>query len=35
VYTVELSADAPSFLNVPLAAPGIFRTSDTDRGPSS
>lgn len=35
VYTVELSASAPSFLNVPLAAPGIFRTSDTDWGPSS
>jgi hypothetical protein len=31
VYTVEQS----SFINVPLAAPGIFRTGDIDREPSS
>jgi predicted acyl esterase len=35
LYTVELSRDAPSFINVPLAAPGMFRTSGTDWGPSS
>lgn len=35
VYTVELSREAPSFINVPLAAPDIFRTSNTDWGPSS
>jgi len=35
VYTIQLSADAPSHLNAPLAAPGIFRASDTDWGPSS
>jgi uncharacterized protein len=35
LYTVELSRDAPSFINVALAAPGIFRASSTDWGPSS
>jgi len=35
VYTIEMSADAPSHINVPLAAPGLFSTSDTDWGPSS
>jgi len=34
-YTIELSRDASSFINVPLTAPGRFRTSDTDWGPSS
>jgi hypothetical protein len=33
--TVELSANAPSFIDVPLAAPGTFRASNTDWGPSS
>jgi hypothetical protein len=35
VYTGGLSAGAASFINVPPADPGIFRTSDTDWGPSS
>jgi len=35
VYTIDLSADAPSHINLPLAAPGLFSTSDTDWGPSS
>lgn len=35
VYTVELSARAPSFVNLPLAAPGLFRAADLDWGPSS
>lgn len=35
IYTIELSRDASSLINVPLALPGIFRTSSTDWGPSS
>jgi uncharacterized protein len=35
VYTVELSAAAPSSVTLPLAAPELFRTSPTDWGPPS
>jgi hypothetical protein len=35
VYTVELSAGAPSSITLPLADPGMFQASDTDWGPSS
>jgi hypothetical protein len=35
LYTVELSRDTPSFINLPLAAPRICRASSTDWGPSS
>jgi predicted acyl esterase len=35
VYTIDLSTNAPSSINVPLTAPDTFHTSDTDWGPSS
>ena len=35
VYTIEMSAAAPSHINVPLADPALFSTSATDWGPSS